>query len=431
MLKSIENLIRIYYNLLQTNYRRDFVLHLCIFSEMLLKITFICSIMHICGNIDNLIGKGEEMRLRKRVHSAFIATVLTCSLVVTPVFAEPDTLESLQQEQENLKNQKEAAQNELNSLQSDLDTIVTKLADLEDQLIAKGEEIIQIKADLEAAEEKRQEQYDAMKLRIKYMYEAGTGSATMEKVMTSGDISSMLTQAEYSQQVHDYDREQLQEYANTVQEIEDLQAKSEQELADLEDLESEYQQQEENLNSMISSKSDEVSNLDGMLQEAARKIQEEKDRQEAEAERQRQLEEQQRQQAQNEPVSGGSGGQSGGGGSTSSGSDDSYDAVTGNAIVDRAYSKIGLWYEWGACGPNTFDCSGLVSYALTGSYSRLGTTYTFMGWTRVSNPQPGDVCTSWTHCGIYIGNGQMIHAPHTGAQITIGSVPSNMIYVRY
>src|SRR5699024_4614973 len=98
-------------------------------------------------------------------------------------------LESLQQEQENLQNQKDAAQNELNSLQSDLDTIVTKLADLEDQLIAKGEEIIQIKADLEAAEEKRQEQYDAMKLRIKYMYEAGTGSATMEKVMTSGDIS--------------------------------------------------------------------------------------------------------------------------------------------------------------------------------------------------------------------------------------------------
>ena len=105
--------------------------------------------------------------------------------------------------------------------------------------------------------------------------------------------------------------------------------------------------------------------------------------------------------------------------------------MTGNAIVDRAYSKIGCWYEWGAVGPNTFDCSGLVSYALTGSYSRLGTTYTFLGWTRVSNPQPGDVCTSSTHCGIYIGNGQMIHAPHTGAQVTIGSVPSNMIYVRY
>ena len=410
-----------------------------IFSEILLKNNLFWCIMHICGDIDNKIGKGEEMRLRKRVHSAVIATVLTCSMAVTPVFAEPDTLESLQEEQENLQNQKEAAQNELNSLQSDLDTIVTKLADLEDQLIAKGEEIIQIKADLEAAEEKRQEQYDAMKLRIKYMYEAGTGSATMEKVMSSGDISSMLTQAEYTQQVHDYDREQLQEYANTVQEIEDLQAKSEQELADLEDLESEYQQLEENLNSVISSKSDEVSNLDGMLQEAARKIQEEKDRQEAEAERQRQLEEQRRQQAAQQQSnntttntsdttdSNTSSNDSSGGGS----SEPSYSPVTGNAIVDRAYSKIGCWYEWGAVGPNTFDCSGLVSYALTGSYSRLGTTYTFMGWTRVSNPQPGDVCTSSTHCGIYIGNGQMIHAPHTGAQVTVGPVPSNMIYVRY
>ena len=398
---------------------------------MLLKNMLLCCIMRMCGDIDNIIGKGEEMRLRKRVHSAFIATVLTCSLAVTPVLAAPDTLESLQQEQEDLKNQKAAAQSELNSLQSDLDAIVTKLADLEDQLIAKGEEIIQIKADLEAAEEKRQEQYDAMKLRIKYMYEAGTGTATMEKVMSSGDISGMLTQAEYSQQVHEYDRDQLEEYANTVQEIEDLQAKSEQELADLEELEGEYQQQEENLNSMIASKSDEVSNLDGMLQEAARKIQEEKDRQEAEAERQRQLEEQQRQQAAAQNNNTGGGSNNTGGGSTSSASNDSYDAVTGNAIVDRAYSKMGLWYEWGACGPNTFDCSGLVSYALTGSYTRLGTTYTFMGWTRVSNPQPGDVCTSWTHCGIYIGNGQMIHAPHTGAQITIGPVPSNMIYVRY
>ena len=149
--------------------------------------------MHICGDIDNIIGKGEEMRLRKRVHSAFIATVLTCSLAVTPVFAAPDTLESLQQEQENLQNQKEAAQSELNSLQSDLDTIVTKLADLEDQLIAKGEEIIKIKADLEAAEEKRQEQYDAMKLRIKYMYEAGSGTATMEKVMADLNTNDTAT----------------------------------------------------------------------------------------------------------------------------------------------------------------------------------------------------------------------------------------------
>ena len=393
--------------------------------------------MHMCGDIDNIIGKGEEMRL-KRVHSAIIATVLTCSMAATPVFAAPDTLKSLQDKQEDLQNQKDAAENELNSLQSQLDTIMQKTADLEDQLIAKGEEIIQAKEDLKAAEEKRDEQYEAMKLRIKYMYEAGTGTATMEKVMTSGDISSILTQAEYSQQVHEYDRNQLKEYANTVQEIEDLQDKLETEMTNLQDLEAEYQQQQEDLNATISTKQDQVSDLNSMIQEAARKVQEEKDRQEAEAERQRQLEEQQQQAAQSENNSGGTtntggGSDNSGGGSdnSSSVSEPSYSPSTGNAVVDRARSKIGCWYEWGAVGPNTFDCSGLVSYALTGSYVRLGTTYTFMGWTRVSNPQPGDICTSSTHCGIYIGNGQMIHAPHTGARVTTGPVASNMIYVRY
>jgi cell wall-associated NlpC family hydrolase len=117
--------------------------------------------------------------------------------------------------------------------------------------------------------------------------------------------------------------------------------------------------------------------------------------------------------------------------SSSSYDNDKVQTVTGNIVVDRAYSQIGKPYVWGACGPSGFDCSGLVSYCLTGSYSRLGTTYTFMNWTRVSNPQPGDICTSWEHCGIYIGGGQMIHAPTEGQNVKIGSVQSGMIYVRY
>lgn len=106
-------------------------------------------------------------------------------------------------------------------------------------------------------------------------------------------------------------------------------------------------------------------------------------------------------------------------------------SVSGNSVVSRAYSQLGKPYKWGAFGPNSFDCSGLVSYCLTGSYSRLGTTGTFMGWTRVSNPQPGDICVNSHHCGIYIGGGQMIHAPQTGDVVKISSVHSGMIYVRY
>ena len=65
------------------------------------------------------------------------------------------------------------------------------------------------------------------------------------------------------------------------------------------------------------------------------------------------------------------------------------------------------------------------------SYTRLGTTYTFLGWTQVSDPQPGDVAVNAEHCGIYIGGGQMIHAADYGIGVIQGPVQSGMIYVRY
>ena len=106
-------------------------------------------------------------------------------------------------------------------------------------------------------------------------------------------------------------------------------------------------------------------------------------------------------------------------------------SVSGNTVVDRAYGELGKPYAWGAVGPNSYDCSGLVSYCLTGSHSRLGTTGTFMGWTHVSNPQPGDICVNSHHCGVYIGDGQMIHAPRTGDVVKVSGVHSGMVYVRY
>lgn len=117
---------------------------------------------------------------------------------------------------------------------------------------------------------------------------------------------------------------------------------------------------------------------------------------------------------------------------TPSYSEPSYNAVTGNSVVDRAYSYVGnAEYVWGACSPGAFDCSGFVSYCLTGSYSRLGTTYTFLGWQHVSNPQPGDVAVNSGHCGIYIGNGQMIHCATYGVGVIVGPVQSGMVFVRY
>lgn len=121
----------------------------------------------------------------------------------------------------------------------------------------------------------------------------------------------------------------------------------------------------------------------------------------------------------------------GGGSSNVSTPTPNYDGATGNAIVDRARSWVGrASYVWGACAPGQFDCSGFVSYCLTGSYSRLGTTYTFMGWPQVSDPQPGDVAVNSGHTGIYVGGGQMIHAATYGVGVVQGPVQGGMIFVR-
>ena len=222
----------------------------------------------------------------------------------------------------------------------------------------------------------------------------------------------------------------------------------------------EYEKQGDNLNNLITSKSAEVANLDSEIQAAAEAAAREAAERAAREAAEKAAKEAERQQAaasnnnaastsnrNNTTSSSTATSNRNNTTSSSSSSSSSAPAVTkpsnsssstttsgtnanGGSIVSRAYSQLGKPYVWGACGPNSFDCSGFVSYCLTGSYTRLGTTLTFMGWTRVSNPQPGDVVTTATHCGIYIGNGQMIHAPHTGDVVKVGPVQSGMIYVR-
>lgn len=379
-----------------------------------------------------------------------ITAVVTSSMIVTPVLAAPSV--------DDLKKEKAAKQNEVSSLQSQLTTLMGKVNTLESELIQTGEDITKAQSDLVVAQKKEKEQYAAMKKRIKYMYEAGNDSA-FETLVTSDDFTDLLSKAEYVQNVHSYDRKQLQEYVETKQQISDLKDSLEKDQKELESKQVEYEKQGDNLNNLITSKSSEVANLDSEIQAAA----EAATREAAErAAREAAAKEAERQQAaasnhnaastsnrnnttsnrnnttssstatsnRNNTTSSSSASVATKPSHSSSSTTTSGTNANGGSIVSRAYSQLGKPYEWGAYGPNSFDCSGFVSYCLTGSYTRLGTTLTFMGWTRVSNPQPGDVVTTATHCGIYIGNGQMIHAPHTGDVVKVGPVQSGMIYVR-
>jgi len=96
------------------------------------------------------------------------------------------------------------------------------------------------------------------------------------------------------------------------------------------------------------------------------------------------------------------------------------------AAIAAAQSKLGSWYSYGAAGPTTFDCSGLMqwAYAQAGvslprtSQSQAGAG-TSVG-TNIANAQPGDLIIYYSdqhHVGMYVGNGQIIHAPRTGTQV--------------
>lgn len=368
-----------------------------------------------------------------------ITAVVTSSMIVTPVLAAPSV--------DDLKKEKASKQNEVSSLQSQLTTLMGKVNTLESELIQTGEDITKAQSDLVVAQKKEKEQYAAMKKRIKYMYEAGNDSA-FETLVTSDDFTDLLSKAEYVQNVHSYDRKQLQEYVETKQQISDLKDSLEKDQKELESKQAEYEKQGDNLNNLITSKSAEVANLDSEIQAAAEAAAKEAAERAAKEAAEKAAKKQQASAANNSTSSNRNNSTTSNNttsnknntsnttrpsrpsGNNTSSNTTSGSNANGGTIVSRAYSQLGKPYVWGASGPSSFDCSGFVSYCLTGSYTRLGTTLTFMGWTRVSNPQPGDVVTTATHCGIYIGNGQMIHAPHTGDVVKVGPVQSGMIYVR-
>ncbi|BDH67788.1 NlpC/P60 family protein [Streptomyces albidoflavus] len=108
----------------------------------------------------------------------------------------------------------------------------------------------------------------------------------------------------------------------------------------------------------------------------------------------------------------------------------------GAAALAAAKSKVGTPYVWGATGPNSFDCSGLTSWA----FAQAGYTIPRMSQdqanagTRIGSQsalKPGDLVIFYSdlhHVGFYAGNGQVLHAPKPGANVRYESI-NNMPYM--
>ena len=171
--------------------------------------------------------------MRKRIAQSTIAALLVSVLGVTPVFAA--SLEDMQAD-------KARAESEASSLQEQISQTLDKIHTLETDLENKQKEIQAADAEFEEAAARQSEQYGAMKLRIKYMYEEGETSF-LETLFSATSFSDFINAAEYIQEVHSYDRSKLSEYENTTKEVKELKESLEDEYVQMQTMQTDLEEE--------------------------------------------------------------------------------------------------------------------------------------------------------------------------------------------
>lgn len=168
----------------------------------------------------------------------------------------------------NLEDQKQTLSAEIDQLDSDLVNIMVEIEILDGELSDKEAQIEQTKADLAVAEENKQKQYEAMKKRIQYLYEKGGDDAWAQMLFQASDFTSLLNQAEYVQQMYDSDRNSLEGFKETVQQVKDLGDQLDSEKAELEEMNQEYQNRQTSMQTQLEEKKATSSDYDAQIAQA-------------------------------------------------------------------------------------------------------------------------------------------------------------------
>lgn len=350
--------------------------------------------------------------------------------------AEQD-LKDKKNEINGLKDQQQITADDIKNKSAKLDEILAAQKKLQTDITSKQAEIEQNQKDLAAAQEKQQEQYDAMKKRIQFMYENSAEDNIWTAIIESNGITDMLNRIEYVSDVYDSDRALMDSYQAAVEQVKEIGTKLDNDMNELTAMQDDYEKQQadveaaivalenqkEQYASQIAQAQQQADNYQNIITAQGKIIQE----QEAAAAAAAAAAARANSSSSSSSYDGGGAGKGGsiasdyaaGGGKNPGAST----GVSGSSVVSYAMQFVGNPYVWGGNSlTNGVDCSGFVHevYAHFGiSTPRYSQAFKSVGQAvSFDNIQPGDVVVYPGHVAIYAGGGVIVEAQSTKAGIT-------------
>lgn len=350
--------------------------------------------------------------------------------------AEQD-LKDKKNEINGLKDQQQITADDIKNKSAKLDEILAAQKKLQTDITSKQAEIEQNQKDLAAAQEKQQEQYDAMKKRIQFMYENSAEDNIWTAIIESNGITDMLNRIEYVSDVYDSDRALMDSYQAAVEQVKEIGTKLDNDMNELTAMQDDYEKQQadveaaivalenqkEQYASQIAQAQQQADNYQNIITAQGKIIQE----QEAAAAAAAAAAARANSSSSSPSYDGGGAGKGGsiasdyaaGGGKNPGAST----GVSGSSVVSYAMQFVGNPYVWaGNSLTNGVDCSGFVHevYAHFGiSTPRYSQAFKSVGQAvSFDNIQPGDVVVYPGHVAIYAGGGVIVEAQSTKAGIT-------------
>lgn len=349
-------------------------------------------------------------------------------------------LDRIDDKLDNLSGEQQSIVEQMDDLDAQIVEIMTSISILEDEIKAKKEEIEQAKLDLEAALEDENNQYEAMKIRIHYMYENGNVTY-LDILLQASSMDDILNKADYVEKIYDYDRKMLEEFQAIRQKVEDLKEQLEIEESELEVAQEECEEEKAGMEEALAELKLVNADYEARIAEAeaqAKVYKEQIKKQNAEIARLEEEERKKAEEAAKKAVA------------QNNGTTSSTTVVKGTATVNKEEilaangSDLGKQIAIYACGfvgnpyvsggtslTNGADCSGFTQsvYKAYG-YNIPRTSYSQRtAGTEVSyaEAQPGDIICYAGHVALYIGNGKIVHASSPSTGIKIGTATYKQI----